>query len=65
MYYYIKWIYDSLSSLANLIQNGKVIGTAKFNLTLVINQQLIVSSYPENQYAEYTIQIKHSLMLVN
>jgi len=29
-----------------LIQNGKVIGTAKFNLTLADNQQLIVSSYP-------------------
>lgn len=34
-----------------LIQNGEIIGTAKFNLTLADNQQLIVSSYPENQYA--------------
>ena len=34
-----------------LIQDGEVIATAKYNLTLAENQQLIVSSYPEDQYA--------------
>lgn len=34
-----------------IIQNGAIVGTAKYNLTLADNQQLIVSSYPENQFA--------------
>lgn len=34
-----------------VIQAGAIVGTAKFNITLADNQQLIVSSYPEDQYA--------------
>jgi len=34
-----------------IVQNGETKGSAKFNLLLADNQQLIVSSYPEDQYA--------------
>lgn len=34
-----------------VIKDGVTTGTAKFNLTLADNQKLIVSSYPEDQYA--------------
>lgn len=34
-----------------IVQNGALLGTAKFNVNLADNQQLIVSSYPEDQYA--------------
>lgn len=34
-----------------IIQDGSVIGKAKFSLYLADNQRLIVSSYPEDQYA--------------
>lgn len=34
-----------------IVQDGAVVGTAKFNLTLADNQRLIVSSYPEDQYS--------------
>ena len=34
-----------------IVKDGAILGTAKFNLTLADNQQLIVSSYPEDQYA--------------
>lgn len=34
-----------------IIQDGAVIGKAKFSLYLADNQRLIVSSYPEDQYA--------------
>lgn len=34
-----------------IIQNGQVVGTDKFILNLADNQKLIVSSYPDNQYA--------------
>ncbi|MCS9985154.1 hypothetical protein EFL35_09485 [Weissella paramesenteroides] len=34
-----------------IIQNGLTFATAKFNVTLANNQSLVVSSYPEDQYA--------------
>lgn len=34
-----------------IVQNGNVVGTDGFKLTMASNQKLIVSSYPENQYA--------------
>lgn len=34
-----------------IVQEGEIKGSAKFNLTLADNQQLIISSYPEDQYA--------------
>lgn len=34
-----------------VVQDGALVSSAKFNVTLADNQQLIVSSYPEDQYA--------------
>ncbi|WP_224143526.1 hypothetical protein [Leuconostoc gasicomitatum] len=35
----------------DIIQNGKIISSARFNLSLASNQRLVVSSLPEDQYA--------------
>lgn len=35
----------------DIVQNGKIISSAAFNLSLASNQKLVVSSLPENQYA--------------
>lgn len=34
-----------------IIQDGQLIAEAKYNLTLASSQRLLVSSYPEDQYA--------------
>lgn len=41
----------SVAPTWKIVQNGTTIATAKFNVTLASNQKLIVSSYPEMQYA--------------
>jgi len=41
----------SVSPEWKVVQNGSIIGKAKFNLQLADNQKLIVSSYPDDQYA--------------